>query len=302
MDAFRTAEKRYRFKSLGGRNKARKCSSEEEIRNILRDVLDFRKGPNDLVEELSSESSVFLAETRFYKFKPIEGFYIIKNAIDSREQLFWSGKCLREYSTYPYTNLTNLFGQSDTDLWKKACATNMFKDFGKLRWINIGIPYDWTNRVYKRSENPLEIFPIELDTMLSNYAAALRYNSYKSETSIINFYHPQSNMGAHVDEAEDAMDQPVISLSLGSACIFLLGGRTKEEEPYAFLLESGDIVVMGGESRYSYHGVPRIIPEIDEKVNDMSNLKNDLPDDFDHIVQFLRSSRININVRKVQKS
>jgi hypothetical protein len=50
-----------------------------------------------------------------------------------------------------------------------------------------------------------------------------------------------------------------VSISLGCSAIFLLGGRTKNEAPLGFLVRSGDVVVMGGESRVCFHGVPRII-------------------------------------------
>ena len=49
-----------------------------------------------------------------------------------------------------------------------------------------------------------------------------------------------------------------MSLSLGCAAIFLLGGETRETAPTAVLLRSGDAVVLAGESRRRYHGVPRI--------------------------------------------
>ena len=48
--------------------------------------------------------------------------------------------------------------------------------------------------------------------------------------------------------------------SFGQPCIFLLGGATKQTEPVAMFLNSGDIVVMSGACRLSYHAVPKVIP------------------------------------------
>ena len=48
--------------------------------------------------------------------------------------------------------------------------------------------------------------------------------------------------------------------SFGQPCIFLLGGATKQIEPLAMFLNSGDIVVMSGACRLSYHAVPKVIP------------------------------------------
>ena len=48
--------------------------------------------------------------------------------------------------------------------------------------------------------------------------------------------------------------------SFGQSAIFLVGGRTKQVKPKALLLHSGDIVIMSGESRLAFHGVPRVLP------------------------------------------
>ena len=48
--------------------------------------------------------------------------------------------------------------------------------------------------------------------------------------------------------------------SFGQPCIFLLGGATKQIEPLAMFLNSGDIIVMSGACRLSYHAVPKVIP------------------------------------------
>jgi alkylated DNA repair protein alkB family protein 1 len=41
--------------------------------------------------------------------------------------------------------------------------------------------------------------------------------------------------------------------------VFLLGGRTKETVPTAILIRSGDVILMSGETRFSFHSVPRMI-------------------------------------------
>ena len=48
--------------------------------------------------------------------------------------------------------------------------------------------------------------------------------------------------------------------SFGCTAVFLMGGTTKDVKPTAVYVRSGDIVVMSGASRLSYHAVPRIIP------------------------------------------
>jgi hypothetical protein len=52
----------------------------------------------------------------------------------------------------------------------------------------------------------------------------------------------------------------LFSISFAQSAIFLIGGDTKEIEQLSIYLRSGDIVVMSGKSRKSYHAVPKVIP------------------------------------------
>lgn len=42
--------------------------------------------------------------------------------------------------------------------------------------------------------------------------------------------------------------------SLGCKAIFLLGGKSRNDQPLAMFLRSGDIVLMSGEARERFHG------------------------------------------------
>lgn len=53
---------------------------------------------------------------------------------------------------------------------------------------------------------------------------------------------------------------PVYSCSFGLPCVFMIGGRTKAREPQSVYLRDGDVFIMSGDSRLSYHAVPRILP------------------------------------------
>nr|CAD7260068.1 unnamed protein product [Timema shepardi] len=67
-------------------------------------------------------------------------------------------------------------------------------------------------------------------------------------------------LGWHTDHSEVDRNVALLSFSFGQSAIFLIGGLTVEEKPTALLVENGDIVIMSGQSRLCYHGVPRIIP------------------------------------------
>jgi alkylated DNA repair protein (DNA oxidative demethylase) len=67
-------------------------------------------------------------------------------------------------------------------------------------------------------------------------------------------------MGLHQDRDEADFDAPVISISLGDACLFRVGGRERNEPTRSIRLSSGDVVVLGGPARLAFHGVDRIYP------------------------------------------
>lgn len=80
------------------------------------------------------------------------------------------------------------------------------------------------------------------------------------EACLINFYADDARMSLHQDRDEQALDAPVVSLSLGNTCLFRVGGQERGDPTGSFRLQSGDAVVLGGEGRLAFHGVDRIYP------------------------------------------
>lgn len=78
------------------------------------------------------------------------------------------------------------------------------------------------------------------------------------EACLINFYGPAAKMGLHQDRDEEDFTAPVVSLSLGDACLFRIGGTSRSGPTHSFRLNSGDALVLGGEARLAFHGVDRI--------------------------------------------
>jgi DNA alkylation damage repair protein AlkB len=81
---------------------------------------------------------------------------------------------------------------------------------------------------------------------------------------IMNYYTAESRMGVHQDKDERAetiaAGIPIVSVSLGDAARFVIGGVTRKEPTRPLILRSGDVLVMGGPSRLRFHGVTRIQP------------------------------------------
>lgn len=80
------------------------------------------------------------------------------------------------------------------------------------------------------------------------------------EACLVNFYDGDARMGLHQDRDEAEFDAPVVSVSLGDACLFRIGDTTRDGPTKSFRLQSGDVVVLGGDSRLAFHGVDRIYP------------------------------------------
>lgn len=84
---------------------------------------------------------------------------------------------------------------------------------------------------------------------------------------LINFYKDKARMGLHQDRDEADFSWPVLSVSLGDDALFRIGNQTRGGSTESVWLRSGDVVLMGGEARLTYHGVDRIRPDTSTLLN-----------------------------------
>ncbi|WP_396286872.1 alpha-ketoglutarate-dependent dioxygenase AlkB family protein [Amycolatopsis sp. PS_44_ISF1] len=122
-------------------------------------------------------------------------------------------------------------------------------------------PYRYTRTVDDGS--PVLPFPGWLGE-LGRRALADAYagpaEDYHPDVALVNFYDATAKMGLHQDK-EERSPAPVVSLSLGDACVFRFGNPEHRNRPYTDVeLRSGDLFVFGGPSRLAYHGVPKTLP------------------------------------------
>ncbi|HJZ29472.1 MAG TPA: alpha-ketoglutarate-dependent dioxygenase AlkB [Hyphomicrobiaceae bacterium] len=95
----------------------------------------------------------------------------------------------------------------------------------------------------------------------------------RPEACLINCYRAGAKMGAHRDWDEDNKAAPVISVSLGDAAQFHIGGPQRGDPKHRLRLNSGDVVVLGGRARLAYHGIDRVfagtspLPELEGRLN-----------------------------------
>jgi alkylated DNA repair protein (DNA oxidative demethylase) len=118
----------------------------------------------------------------------------------------------------------------------------------------------------RRSDfDDLDVPPVPADlAALARDAAAAAGFSMRADLCIMNYYGADSRMGVHQDKDEPRetieAGVPIVSLSIGDAARFVVGGLARKDPTSPVVLRSGDVIVMGGPSRLRYHGVTRILP------------------------------------------
>ncbi|MDP2120275.1 MAG: alpha-ketoglutarate-dependent dioxygenase AlkB [Hoeflea sp.] len=126
---------------------------------------------------------------------------------------------------------------------------------GDLGWVADKAGYRYQDR-HPVTGNPWPPIPETLMTLWAELSGDTR----PPQACLVNFYDDKARMGLHQDRDETDFSAPVLSVSLGDACLFRIGGTERGGPTRSFRLESGDIVVLGGESRLAFHGVDRIYP------------------------------------------
>lgn len=182
-----------------------------------------------------------------------------------------------------------------TDAIKKSAPVPIGLVLNRLRWLTLGYQYNWTEKLYFFDRSPA--FPENLSAILNGIVKLIEprtgypFSSYRPEAGIVNFYKPGDSLTAHQDKSEINMSAPLISISLGLDAVFLIGTSSRNDQPTAYRLHSGDVLIMHGQKRNALHGVPKVIPHTCPPL---------LLQGMDHdLVDFIQTTRININVRQV---
>jgi alkylated DNA repair protein (DNA oxidative demethylase) len=126
---------------------------------------------------------------------------------------------------------------------------------GALGWITDERGYRYQS-LHPDTGQPWPAIP---DPLLQLWDEVARY-PHAPEACLINYYGPNAKMGLHQDRDEADFSAPVVSLSLGDSCLFRVGGGKRRDPTSSFRLNSGDVLVLAGDTRLAFHGVDRIYP------------------------------------------
>ncbi|CAO3686307.1 unnamed protein product [Umbelopsis ramanniana] len=182
----------------------------------------------------------------------------------------------------------------------------------KLRWVSLGYQYNWSEKSYFFDRPiPVPEEAAKLSIAIAKAVEGIGYrqgdgfrwqnnykgDSYLPEAGIVNYYQLKDTLMAHVDRSELNMEAPLISMSLGHKCIYLIGEQTRDTKPHAILLQSGDVMAMTGTSRSAFHGVPKILDDGPSFLQP-GTIDECIPD-WDLYGEYVSKARINLNIRQV---
>ena len=78
------------------------------------------------------------------------------------------------------------------------------------------------------------------------------------DSCLVNFYGDAARMGLHQDRDEGDFAWPVVSISLGDAALFRVGGTVRRDPTASVWLDSGDVCRLSGAARLAHHGIDRV--------------------------------------------
>ena len=130
---------------------------------------------------------------------------------------------------------------------------------GEAGWVSdrSGYRYD---AVDPETGKPWPAMPEVFHRVAVDAAKSAGYPGFEPDACLVNRYEIGARLTLHQDRNEVDYTAPIVSVSLGLPAVFQFGGLTRKDRPARMKLESGDVVVWGGESRLAYHGVAALKP------------------------------------------
>lgn len=142
---------------------------------------------------------------------------------------------------------------------------------GELGWVSdrTGYRYD---AIDPDTQRPWPQLPVLFRELALRAAETAGYADFQPDACLINRYRPGTRLSLHRDQDEEDATAPIVSVSIGVPATFLWGGLRRGDKTARLRLDSGDVVVWGGPSRFIYHGVAPIKESVhpltaDERVN-----------------------------------
>lgn len=178
------------------------------------------------------------------------GTLLKKNALspDRQTRLVETAEKLAE--TAPFSHATTKSG---------GVYSAKMTSCGDIGWWSDGLGTRYCE-LDPRSGDPWPNMPKVFSDMLTSALSGTEWFQFEPDACLINRYEKGAKMGLHQDKDEADFSQPIVTVCLGAAADFLIGGQKRSDKPVSFLVESGDILIMSGDSRLRFHGIRKIYP------------------------------------------
>ncbi|GFP83220.1 alpha-ketoglutarate-dependent dioxygenase alkb [Phtheirospermum japonicum] len=160
-----------------------------------------------------------------------------------------------------------------------------YEDGAKLRLYMMCLGQDWNpqTRKYGKTRKHDNVTPPDIPDKFSSLVSRVINDSHtlikrddaeivnaedvlpamSPDVCIVNYYTTTGRLGLHQDRDESRASLrkglPVVSISIGDSAEFLYSDYRDVDDAESVLLESGDVLIFGGESRHVFHGVKTII-------------------------------------------
>ena len=109
---------------------------------------------------------------------------------------------------------------------------------------------------------PWPPMPAVFQALCHDAAVEATYPDFQPDACLINRYGVGAKLSLHQDKDEPDLRAPIVSVSLGLPAVFQFGGLRRNDPLQRLMLEHGDVVVWGRESRLYYHGIQPLKPGV----------------------------------------
>jgi alkylated DNA repair protein alkB family protein 1 len=172
----------------------------------------------------------------------------------------------------------------------------------KLRWLTLGSQYDWTTRSYPA------VSPTPFPPDIAELVTTLFKNAFTPESGVVLLYSAKDYMPVHRDVSEECQ-RGLASFSLGCDGLFIIArdknpgeddaNEDREQEMVIIRVRSGDIVQMDGETRWSWHAMPKIMAGTCPEWMAQWPVREGGRKEYERWKGYMQGKRLNISCRQV---
>lgn len=130
---------------------------------------------------------------------------------------------------------------------------------GPWGWTSSSSGYQYS-RTDPLTDRPWPAMPDSFMALAQKAAVTAGFGHFEPDACLVNRYASGASLGLHQDRDEQDLGQPIVSVSIGAAATFQLGGLKRSEPLHTLPLHDGDVLVWGGPSRLRFHGVKALKP------------------------------------------